>query len=104
MDSSNEFDPSDNEEKNSSDDEVLASTSTSTSNLRSFVWQFFKKYNAVILIPDNQEEEVEKVRYSFDSCATEYVWLGSTSNQINHLRDIYHITKESLANTSVKVH
>ncbi|CAG8492855.1 2695_t:CDS:2, partial [Gigaspora rosea] len=92
-----DFDPSDNdEEKNSNDDdEILASTSTATSNLSrvkkrkrkgkktgSFVWQFFKQYDAVILTPDNLEEKVEKVQ-----CL-----------------DIHHITKESLANKRQKVY
>ncbi|CAG8618142.1 14024_t:CDS:1, partial [Cetraspora pellucida] len=120
MDSANndDFDPSDNDqEKDSNDDEILASTSTSSSNLNrvkkrkrkgkkpgSFVWQFFKKYDALILKLDNLEEEVEKVQCLFDGCDTEYVWLGSTSNLISHFRDIHQITKELLANKSVKVH
>ncbi|CAG8854528.1 25087_t:CDS:2, partial [Gigaspora margarita] len=96
MDSANDdnLDTSDNgKEKNSNDDEeVLASTSISTN------------FNAIIYTPDNLKEEVKKVQYLFNGCDTEYVWLGSTSNLINHFRDIYYITKESLANKSVKVH
>ncbi|CAG8615911.1 17275_t:CDS:2, partial [Gigaspora rosea] len=75
MDGVNDYDldTSDNgEEKNSNDDEeVLASTSTSTN------------------FSHNLEEEVKKVQYLFDGCDTE---------------DIHYITKESLANKSVKVH
>ncbi|CAG8817055.1 7664_t:CDS:2, partial [Cetraspora pellucida] len=67
----NSLSDNNNEERNSSDNEELASTSTSTSKLK---------------------------------CDTEYLWLGSTSNLINHLRDIYHVTKKSLVNKSVKVH
>jgi|GEM_PF-1403063 len=108
-----EFYSSDNEERNNSDGEALPSTSTS--NLKSvkkrkgrrpesFVWRFFKKYKCTILSPNNQEEEVEKAQCSFEGCDTEYLWSGSTSNLINHLRDTHHVTKESLADNPVKVH
>ncbi|CAG8734681.1 22339_t:CDS:2 [Cetraspora pellucida] len=83
-----DFDSSDNDqEKDSNDDEILASISTSSSNLN---------YNL--------EEEVKKVQCLFDRCDTEYMWLGSTSNLLSYLRDIHQITKESLANKLVKVH
>ncbi|CAG8822318.1 17172_t:CDS:2, partial [Cetraspora pellucida] len=72
-----------NEERNSSDNEELASTSTSTSKLK---------------------EEVEKVQCLFKEYDTEYLWLGSTNNLINYLRDIHYVTKEFLTNKSVKVH
>ncbi|CAG8754415.1 25013_t:CDS:2, partial [Gigaspora rosea] len=52
----------------------------------------------------NQEEEVEKAQCLFEGCDTEYLWSGSTSNLITHLRDTHHVTKESLAEKPVKVH
>ncbi|CAG8786659.1 8717_t:CDS:2, partial [Gigaspora rosea] len=70
----------------------------------SFVWRFFKKYKCTILSPNNQEKKVEKAQCSFEGCDTEYLWSGSTSNLINHLRDTHHVTKESLADNPVKVH
>lgn len=110
---SNEFYSSDNE-RNNNNNEALPSTSTSTSNLKSvkkrkgrrpesFVWKFFKKYKCTMLL-DNQEEEVEKTQCLFEKCDTEYLWSGSTSNLITHLRDAHHVTKESLADKPVKVH
>ncbi|CAG8522233.1 14764_t:CDS:2, partial [Cetraspora pellucida] len=88
-----------------SDVELLASTSTSTpalstSALSTQNTKVTKKKKTKT--PDNKEVEVEKVSCKFEDRDTKYVWLGSTSNCITHLRNIHQITKESLKNTLVK--
>ncbi|CAG8722449.1 6851_t:CDS:2, partial [Gigaspora rosea] len=47
-------------------------------------------------ITDNKS--TTKLKCSIKGCQTEYVWHGSTTNMINHLRDVHHITKMSLHN------
>ncbi|CAG8623251.1 18842_t:CDS:2 [Gigaspora rosea] len=84
---SDEFYSSNNEVRNNNDDDALPSTSTSTTTLK-----------------NNQEEKVEKAQCLFEGYDTEYLWSGSTSNLITHLRDTHHVSKESLADKPVKVH
>ncbi|CAG8662774.1 18110_t:CDS:2, partial [Gigaspora rosea] len=101
----NEFNFSSGQDEES-DVELLASISTSTratsnSALSTPNPNFFERYMASELL-DNQEVEVEKVFCKFEDCDTEYVWKGSTTNLITHLRDIHQITKESLKNKLVK--
>ncbi|CAG8799191.1 8407_t:CDS:1, partial [Racocetra persica] len=36
------------------------------------------------------------VKCLFSGCKTDYIWCGSTSNMLGHLRNTHHITKSSL--------
>ncbi|CAG8797618.1 35656_t:CDS:2, partial [Gigaspora margarita] len=91
-DESNSLSNSD-EERNSSGSEIFDSIPASMSTnlpLNSVKKKRQKESN----------EQVEKARCKFDEYDTEYLWQGSTSNLITHLRDIHNITKESLVNKS----
>jgi hypothetical protein len=63
----------------------------------SFVWSFF---DLVEFEDDN--EIVTKIKCTIEGCEAEYTWHNSTSNMINHLRDIHQITKMSLENKPVE--
>ncbi|CAG8836588.1 20651_t:CDS:2, partial [Cetraspora pellucida] len=63
----------------------------------SFAWLFFDLFEY-----EEDDERVTKVQCSIEGCEVEYTWHSSTSNMINHLRDVHHITKMSLENKTIE--
>ncbi|CAG8829574.1 21215_t:CDS:2, partial [Cetraspora pellucida] len=49
-----------------------------------------------------EDKPITKAKCKVEGCQTQYVWHGSTTNMVNHLRDIHHITKTSLEHSSVE--
>jgi len=69
---------------------------TKLSNKDNFIKSFFTFYEQPGHKPE--DKSTTKLKCSIKGCQTEYVWHGSTTNMINHLRDVHHITKMSLHN------
>ncbi|CAG8817524.1 3915_t:CDS:2, partial [Gigaspora margarita] len=51
-------------------------------------------------LSDKPELPITKAKCKIESCQTQYIWHGSTTNIVNHLRNIHHITKTSLEHSS----
>ncbi|CAG8779304.1 7693_t:CDS:2, partial [Cetraspora pellucida] len=69
---------------------------TKLSNKDNFIKSFFTFYEQPGHKPE--DKSTTKLKCSIKGCQTKYVWHGSTTNMINHLRDVHHITKMSLHN------
>ncbi|KAF0515234.1 hypothetical protein F8M41_017352 [Gigaspora margarita] len=77
------------DENDSGNSRVQQSRRRSVNNHRkSICWSYFK----LIQVPGN-ETVVECTK---DGCNTKYVWRGSTSNLLGHLKRKHHVTTESL--------
>ncbi|CAG8605055.1 21387_t:CDS:2 [Gigaspora margarita] len=72
-------------------------STTNSYSQDSFVWSFFK-----LVEYEEEDEIVTKVQCDIEGCNVKYTWHNSTSNLINHLRDVHHITKMSLENKKIE--
>ncbi|CAG8711659.1 7259_t:CDS:2, partial [Ambispora leptoticha] len=65
-----------------------------------FAQSFFEFYDQPRIKPG--DKPITKAKCKVEGCQTQYVWYGSTTNLVNHLCDVYHITKTLLEYSSVE--
>ncbi|CAG8847398.1 31122_t:CDS:2, partial [Gigaspora margarita] len=87
---------------------LISETSNSNNNTKrvklfdkpGLVQFFFEFYELPGTKPD--DKPITKAKCKIEGCQIKYVWHGSTTNIVNHLCDVHHITKTSLEHSSVE--